>query len=132
MNILKRIWNKWMLMVSEHSWGLYDKIPEFNIVYVFTFIDQINAGGHHSTAIMHIDGKVFSNSIAVINLNKCATSESVIDVMLHEDLHIAINNCLNIGSYSKFIEKVISEWITNTRQIRSYADGSAVQVQRIK
>lgn len=78
---------------------------------MFAFIDQLSIGGHYNCPVTWNVQKHVCNSVIVINLNPRVNEEVVISAINHETLHTAITHCLRSPSESKFIERVIEDWI---------------------
>ena len=125
---IKELWDNILLKNSERKWELYDDLPEFDIDWLYAYIDQLQTGGHFNSQINWSFSKTVNNSIVVVNLNKRVTEDSIISTLNHEALHVAICNCLKNQS-NDFIEKII-EKLLGERLVCNGWEGQ-LQVQKI-
>ena len=122
--MFKRFIQNLQLKSSEIEWGLYDKLPKFKVDYLFAFIDQLKTGGNYNSQVVIDKDICVNNGVIVVNLNKRVNREVIIHTLIHEDLHIAIRNCLYKEPNNDFIEKIIDDWILEMQLICEGWDGT--------
>lgn len=102
---------------SNKRWRLYNGVPDLEVVYTFAFIDQLGTSGHFNCQLTKENGKLTHKAIINLNLYNRIDEEVIFHVINHENLHIAIINCLRDCS-DDFIETVIEHWLLESEIIQ--------------
>ena len=127
--MLKNYLRKRKLKRQGKDWDLYDETPEFEIEWIFAFIDQLEVCGHFNCPIAWNYQKHVCNAVIVINLNNRVNEEAIINSINHEALHAAMTHCLRNPAKTGFIESVINDWLMGEHLVCNTWEG-AVEIHK--